>query len=112
VYAADGDGDGLADVWNPAGAIAGAGRLLRANGAPADHERALFAYNHAGWYVNEVLQIALGYTAVTSMSPSIALGSPYASVVAVLGNPRIQLSGARNASSYSDSDVCGNTSSG
>src|SRR5215211_7507925 len=28
-YAADGDGDGLADVWNPADGIAGAARLLR-----------------------------------------------------------------------------------
>ena len=36
-YATDGDGDGIADVWNPADAIAGAARLLRANGAPADY---------------------------------------------------------------------------
>jgi membrane-bound lytic murein transglycosylase B len=43
-YARDGDGDGLADVWNPADAIAGAARLLRANGAPANYRRALFAY--------------------------------------------------------------------
>src|SRR5919204_4614136 len=36
-YATDGDGDGLADVWNAADAIAGAARLIRANGAPADY---------------------------------------------------------------------------
>src|ERR671931_696717 len=59
-YATDGDGDALADVWNPADAIAGAARLLRANGAPADYERALFAYNHADWYVREVIGIAAG----------------------------------------------------
>lgn len=46
-YAADGDGDGLADVWNPADAIAGTARLLRANGAPADYRRAVYAYNPA-----------------------------------------------------------------
>ena len=46
-YATDGDGDGFADVWNPADAIAGAARLLRANGAPADYRRAIYAYNHA-----------------------------------------------------------------
>ena len=34
-YATDGDGDGLANVWDPADAIAGAARLLRANGAPS-----------------------------------------------------------------------------
>src|ERR671923_185785 len=31
-YASDGDGDGFADVWTPADAIAGAARLLGANG--------------------------------------------------------------------------------
>ena len=44
-YATDGDGDGLADVWNPADAISAAARLLRANGAPADYRAALLAYN-------------------------------------------------------------------
>ena len=44
-YATDGDGDGIADVWNPADAIAAAARLLRANGAPGDYRRAVFAYN-------------------------------------------------------------------
>src|SRR6266545_3873504 len=44
-YATDGDGDGLADVWNPADAIAAAARLLRTNGAPRDYRRALLAYN-------------------------------------------------------------------
>jgi hypothetical protein len=60
-YAADGDGDGLADVWNPADAIAGAARLLRSNGAPADYRRAIYAYNHAGWYVDRVIAKADEY---------------------------------------------------
>lgn len=60
-YATDGDGDGVADVWNPADAIAGAARLLRANGAPADYRRAVFAYNHAGWYVDRVMAKAAEY---------------------------------------------------
>src|SRR6266542_78375 len=42
-YASDGDGDGLADVWNPADAIAAAARLLRTNGAPRHYRRALLA---------------------------------------------------------------------
>jgi cell wall-associated NlpC family hydrolase len=54
-YATDGDGDGFADVWNPADAIAGTARLLRANGAPADYPRAVYAYNAADWYVDAVL---------------------------------------------------------
>jgi Transglycosylase SLT domain len=92
-YAADGDGDGSADVWNPADAIAGAARLLRANGAPRNYERAIFAYNHAAWYVREVLEIAESYRAVASMSAP--LPDPAASVREVLGNPRIQLTGAQ-----------------
>jgi cell wall-associated NlpC family hydrolase len=60
-YATDGDGDGVADVWNPADAIAGAARLLRANGAPAEYRRALYAYNPADWYVSAVLAKAEEY---------------------------------------------------
>jgi cell wall-associated NlpC family hydrolase len=60
-YATDGDGDGLADVWNPADAIAGAARLLKANGAPADYRRALFAYNPSTSYVDTVLAKAEDY---------------------------------------------------
>src|ERR671935_1328760 len=60
-YATDGDGDGLADVWNAADALAGAARLLRANGAPAEYRRALYAYNPADWYVNAVLTKAEEY---------------------------------------------------
>lgn len=60
-YATDGDGDGLADVWNPADAISGAARLLRSNGAPADYRRAIYAYNHAGWYVDRVMAQADEY---------------------------------------------------
>jgi hypothetical protein len=54
-YATDGEGDGLADVGNPADATAGAARLLRTNGAPADYRRAILSYNHAEWYVDAVL---------------------------------------------------------
>jgi cell wall-associated NlpC family hydrolase len=60
-YATDGDGDGISDVWNPADAIAAAARLLRANGAPADYRRALFAYNPAGFYVDAALAKAEEY---------------------------------------------------
>jgi cell wall-associated NlpC family hydrolase len=60
-YATDGDGAGLADVWNPADAIAGAARLLQANGAPADYRRALFAYNPSTSYVDAVLAKAEEY---------------------------------------------------
>lgn len=92
-YASDGDGDGLADAWNPTDAIAGAARLLRANGAPGNYDQAIFAYNHAAWYVREVFEIAGRYRATASRASPVAVGSPGASAAAVLGNPRIQLTG-------------------
>lgn len=60
-YATDGDGDGIADVWNPADAIAAAARLLSANGAPGDSRRAIFAYNPSDAYVDGVLAKAEEY---------------------------------------------------
>jgi cell wall-associated NlpC family hydrolase len=62
-YATDGDGDGVADVWDPADAIFSAARLLAATGAPADYPQAIFAYNHAEWYVQAVLTQAADYRA-------------------------------------------------
>jgi murein DD-endopeptidase MepM/ murein hydrolase activator NlpD len=54
----DGDGDGLADPWNPEDAVYAAARYLAAAGAHEDIERAVFAYNHADWYVDDVLELA------------------------------------------------------
>jgi soluble lytic murein transglycosylase-like protein len=69
-YGIDGDRDGRTDVLNPADAIPGAARLLKANGAPADWPRAIFAYNHAGWYVQDVLAQAERYRgACTAAAP-------------------------------------------
>src|SRR5262245_18467602 len=62
-YATDGDGDGLANVWDSADAIAGAARLLRENGAPGDYRRALHAYNPDEAYVDAVLAQARRYRA-------------------------------------------------
>jgi cell wall-associated NlpC family hydrolase len=60
-YATDGDDDGLANVWDPADAIAAAARLLAANGAPGDYRQALFAYNPSTAYVDAVLAQADEY---------------------------------------------------
>lgn len=60
-YASDGDGDGIGDVYNPADAILGAARMLKRNGAPENVRRALFVYNRAWWYVDQVEEIARRY---------------------------------------------------
>ncbi len=54
-YAVDANGDGVADPYNPADAIFTAARYLHAAGASANLSQAIFAYNHAGWYVQSVL---------------------------------------------------------
>jgi murein DD-endopeptidase MepM/ murein hydrolase activator NlpD len=54
----DASGDGLADPWDPTDAVYAAARYLAAAGGSADLSRAVFAYNHADWYVDDVLQLA------------------------------------------------------
>jgi murein DD-endopeptidase MepM/ murein hydrolase activator NlpD len=54
----DADGDGFADPWSPRDAIFAAARYLAAAGGQTDIPRAIFAYNHADWYVQEILQLA------------------------------------------------------
>jgi hypothetical protein len=60
-YGVDGDGDGRADRWDAADAIYGAANYLHASGAPGDYRQAIFAYNHATWYVEEVEHWAAVY---------------------------------------------------
>jgi hypothetical protein len=62
-YGVDANNDGRRDIMDPEDAIPGAANYLRASGAPADWWRALFAYNHADWYVQQVLDQAERYRA-------------------------------------------------
>jgi cell wall-associated NlpC family hydrolase len=67
--------DGVADVYDPADAIFTAARYLCANGASANVQQAIFAYNHAGWYVDKVLAQARTYaTAPPVLAPGTAVG--------------------------------------
>jgi hypothetical protein len=57
-YGVDASGDGRPDPYNARDAIFAAARLLAANGGGAHPRRAVFAYNHANWYVTEVLWLS------------------------------------------------------
>ena len=48
--------------WNKHDAIYAAAYYLCDSGAPKDLRRAIFAYNHADWYVNDVLEQARKYS--------------------------------------------------
>ncbi|MFL5817878.1 MAG: lytic murein transglycosylase [Conexibacter sp.] len=54
-YGVDANGDGVKDPYNPVDAIFAAARYLKAAGADTDLSQAIFAYNHADWYVQSVL---------------------------------------------------------
>jgi hypothetical protein len=60
-YGVDANGDGRKDPFNPVDAICAAARYLKASGGTADLRGAIFAYNHADWYVDEVLLYAQQY---------------------------------------------------
>jgi peptidoglycan DL-endopeptidase CwlO len=59
--ATDEDGTGFANVYDPADAIAGAAKYLIEHGVQQNPDAAIFAYNHADWYVEEVLSWASTY---------------------------------------------------
>jgi murein DD-endopeptidase MepM/ murein hydrolase activator NlpD len=60
-WGVDADGDGIADPWNATDAIYAAARYLAAAGGQTDIARGVFAYNHADWYVRQVLDLAQVY---------------------------------------------------
>ncbi|MGX6449892.1 lytic murein transglycosylase, partial [Patulibacter sp. S7RM1-6] len=70
-YGLDANGDRDRDPYNPVDAIFAAARYLRAAGGETDLRRAIFAYNHAGWYVDDVLGRARAIAAL----PADVVGS-------------------------------------
>jgi hypothetical protein len=93
-YGVDADGNGVRDRWAPADAVFGMANLVRASGAPADYPRAIFAYNHASWYVAEVLKWAARYrsaAASAGASPGTAQVVPGARATLSPGNGHVAL---------------------
>lgn len=76
MWGTDANGDGVADPWNPEDAVYSAARYLAAAGAREDLYRALYAYNHADWYVNAVLELASSAT-VAGMTFPLPAGSSW-----------------------------------
>jgi hypothetical protein len=82
MYGVDANGDGVKDPNNPEDAIHAAARYLSAAGMPADIWGAIWAYNHADWYVEDVLEHAGCYAnevgsdyATLSLTPKIQVFS-------------------------------------
>lgn len=84
----DADGDGVADPWNPEDAVFAAARYLAAAGAHDDLERAIFAYNHAQWYVDDVLELAATFGDDPLAAGAPQLGFPFAALEGRLADAR------------------------
>jgi len=54
-YGVDGNGDGIKSAWNLEDSIHSAANYLIASGYEKDIRKAIWHYNHAEWYVNDVL---------------------------------------------------------
>ncbi|MEU8132172.1 bifunctional lytic transglycosylase/C40 family peptidase [Streptodolium elevatio] len=80
-------------VWKPADAIPAAARYLCASGARdgKDIRGAIFAYNHADWYVDKVLTQAAAYTAAPSSMPGSNAGSESQSAAIAIAFARAQI---------------------
>ncbi|HET7589432.1 MAG TPA: lytic murein transglycosylase [Solirubrobacterales bacterium] len=60
-FGLDANGDGKKDPYNPVDAICAAANYLDLSGGSENLYDAIFAYNHADWYVQEVLTYARAY---------------------------------------------------
>ncbi len=92
-YGVDANNDGRKDVYDPEDAIPGAANYLKASGAPGDWDRAIFAYNHAGWYVADVKKLAERYRGAAAGAAGGNLnGAGNPDAAALVNNPRITFS--------------------
>src|SRR3954447_26639938 len=119
-YGVDANGDGKKDPYNPVDAICAAARYLRAAGGDKDIRQAIFAYNHADWYVDEVLLGANQYGklpdalvgSLTGLTEGahfpVAADARYADDIndaAALARSNTQRKGAGNAADVISSDA-------
>ena len=74
-YGVDGDGNGTRDPYSVPDSVMATANYLHASGAPGNWRAALFAYNHAQWYVDQVLDTAAGLDTEVVCMPS-ELGQP------------------------------------
>ena len=70
-WGTDADGDGIANPWDPEDAIYSAARYLAAAGGQTDLARGIFAYNHADWYVRDVLELAQAFAGGAGFDPTL-----------------------------------------
>jgi hypothetical protein len=100
-FGVDGNGDGVKDTNNPWDAIFAAARLLRYGGAPGNWHDAIFGYNHAEWYVEDVLADAEKWAELGSVegAASCQVAAPTEAVAAMIAEAD-RLSAMRPSTAY------------
>jgi len=81
-FGVDGDKDGDRDPADPWDAIFAAANLLNHEGAPGDWRGAIWHYNHADWYVEEVLRDAKKFASPGGATVAAAAGGCEAAALA------------------------------
>ncbi len=99
-YGVDANNDGKKDPYNPVDAICAAANYLDASGASEDLPGAIFAYNHADWYVDEVLLYARQYANIPGDLVSSITGLTEGARFPVAAN-------ARYADDFSEREAAG-----
>jgi cell wall-associated NlpC family hydrolase len=105
--ATDEDGKGPPSVYDPADAIAGAAKYLVAHGVQTDPAAAIFAYNHADWYVQDVLTFASDYSSggFTVTAAEQSGGSSTCSGNLVLASSNVPNSTVATAIDYAEQQI-------
>jgi cell wall-associated NlpC family hydrolase len=108
--AADEDGDGIASVYDPADAIAGAAKYLVAADVRTNPSSAIFAYNHLQSYVQSVLfyagQYAGGnYSVVAATMPSANSAAGCATTTGNLSTVKAPTQAVATAIAYAEQQI-------
>ena len=81
-YGITASGQGTPDMWRPSDAIFAMANYLHASGAPGNYPQAIWAYNHAWWYVADVMSYARRYRGGSAApAPLVEGGGTLGSVV-------------------------------
>jgi len=90
-WGVDGDGDGDKDIFDASDAIYSAANYLHDSRAPMDWHGAIFAYNHADWYVERVLRYARQFSSAGGSSNEIQIAGPSCAAAATAPNEAVGL---------------------
>ncbi|HET9124145.1 MAG TPA: lytic murein transglycosylase, partial [Solirubrobacteraceae bacterium] len=116
-YGVDATGNGVADPYNPVDAIFSAARYLHAAGASSNLAQAIFAYNHAAWYVQSVLLRAkliagIPATLVTSLSDLVEGRFPVAARARWSSDNVVSRAGLHHRTTQASTTVAGGSATG